>query len=447
LSLLILLGCNSKTASSSPPKPTIDAFQLMAAIDHFSATDLWPGFVLKEIPVAIYDGKRTLLFQHPSPPKGFAALPDHSGVWAYPGRFPDITANTSAIIGGVQTATVLPSPGTRAAAGQRVALLAHEMFHVFQRKHHPAWSSNEADLFIYPTDDVQVYFRRQLEDEALRRALHETDSAPISCWARKALQLRRERFAALPASSVAYERGNELNEGLATYIQHRVQGPADTVLMPTQSFSPEAIRDRGYASGDAMARLLDKLSPKWQENFDRADSTSLDEALAKVLESSPTRGETPCKFPQDLLEATRQEAERRVGELQSQRSAARKAFVDAPGWKLVLIANGSPLFPQGFDPLNVQIVGPGEVLHRRYLKLGNDAGSIEVLGHSALTVAAGQHPLFNGVRSLSITGLLNEPSPSDSLGAVILREEGLSVSFKNAVVERGLETVTIRIGK
>lgn len=41
---------------------------------------------------------------------------------------------------------------------------------------------------------------------------------------RVATGLRRERFALLPAGAVAYERGTELNEGLAAYIERRTTG-------------------------------------------------------------------------------------------------------------------------------------------------------------------------------------------------------------------------------
>jgi len=43
----------------------------MDAVDRLSSRDLWPRFSVRGISVAIYDGTRTLLFQHPSPPEGF----------------------------------------------------------------------------------------------------------------------------------------------------------------------------------------------------------------------------------------------------------------------------------------------------------------------------------------------------------------------------------------
>jgi hypothetical protein len=68
------------------------------------------------------------------------------------------------------------------------------------------------------------------------------------------------------------------------------------------------------------------------------------------------------------------------------------------------------MFPHGFDPLNVP-VQPDEVLHTRWFKLGNDAGTVEVMGRSSLSRAAGDHPLFTGcARSLSLVSKTNLPS-------------------------------------
>lgn len=69
---------------------------------------LWPGFDPLRIPLAIYTGERTFLFRHPSPPEGFESVPDASPVaFVFAGRHPRVTANTSAEIGGVVTATLL----------------------------------------------------------------------------------------------------------------------------------------------------------------------------------------------------------------------------------------------------------------------------------------------------------------------------------------------------
>ena len=94
------------------------------------------------------------------------------------------------------------------------------------------------------------------------------------------------------------------------------------------------------------------------------------------------------------------------------------------------------LFPSGFDPLNVTRVADGEVLHTRFVKLGNPAGSLEVIGRGALTASAGAHPLFNGVRVVTITGIQDEPTVTESNGTLKLAASGVAAEFKGATVQR-----------
>ena len=65
----------------------------------------------------------------------------------------------------------------------------------------------------------------------------------------------------------------------------------------------------------------------------------------------------------------------------------------------VQAAHCEPLWPQSFDPLNVERV-QGGFLHKRFLRLGNDSGHLEVMDAGetdieALTIGVGSHPLFN----------------------------------------------------
>lgn len=346
------------------------------------AAVLWPGFDPQKIPVAIYDGQRTTLRNHPSPPPEFK-----DGV--YEGRHPAVTGNSSLPIGGIETATVLaahPTPG----------LIAHEQFHVHERTKHPAWSANEADLFVYPADDAEAFALLRRETEALRNALNGDQSA-----ARLALEYRRQRFARIGATAAKYERGSELNEGLATYIQHRVDGGAVVLA----DGPPDGVRDRIYQSGLAYALLLDRWAPRWQEALEGGDPRSLDELLAAAL--------LP---PVDVSAEIR--------ELVAKREQRKRDFLAQPGWRITITAKDQPFFPKRFDPLNVHVVGKGEVLHTRFLQLDG----IEILGRSALTEAAGEHPLFNGVRSVTLTGLAQKPEiVGDRFTA-----EGVTADLRNA---------------
>lgn len=364
----------------------------MLALILAATLDVWPGLDLERIPVAIYDGQRTILREHPSPPKEFVA---RGGVYAFDGRHPAVAGNSSVAIGGVETATIIarnPTPG----------LIAHERFHVHQRTKHPAWSANEVDLFLYPVDDAEAAALQKREWTALREALNGDVNA-----ARLALELRRQRFVKIGASAAKYERDSELSEGLATYVQHRVDG-TPVVL---REFRPDQIRERVYDSGLALAALLDCYDPRWREALEAGDPRSLDELLAAVL--------TPATNVDDEVRAIR-----------DARAQRKRDFLNAGGWTVIIEA-AEPFFPSRFDPLNVHIVASGEILHTRYLQLSGKAGTLEVYDRAVLTEAAGAHPLFNGVKRIVLTGFTTKPELKDGK----VRAEGLTADVVGAIVE------------
>jgi hypothetical protein len=444
--LALLAGCRSVGAPVPDPVPLPlppDAFAIVAEADRLAARDLWPGFDPRTVPVAIHDGERTLLFRHPSPPAGFEPVPGRDGVHAYPGRYPSVLANSTVEIGGVVTATMIPTTGAISLV-RRAGTLIHEAFHAYQRAHHPGWGANEADLFTYPVYDVVLLTLRRMEAESLRRALVADRREEAACWAQAALAFRDERFARMDAGAAAYERDTEQFEGLAYYVEGRATGVPDVAIIPEAGFAPGAVRQRGYAAGAAMARLLDRFAPAWPGALAQDDTTALDVLLAATL--APPEGSTDgCGLTPAERSRIQATSAADVEALRAHRAGQRRAFLEQPGWTLVVEAAAAPLFPQGFDPLNLQTVRPGEVLHTRYVKLGSPAGTVEVLDHSALTEAAGEHPLFNGVRRVTVTGLASEPRVAEDDGVVTVAADGISVELRGASVERAGQTVTVRL--
>jgi hypothetical protein len=413
----------------------LDAFEVVKEIDRLGAKDLWPGFAPRALPVAIYDGTRTLLFRHPSPPASFQPLAGHGGVFVQEGRFEAITANSSVMIGGVETATVMPSTGE---LRQRAGLVIHELFHVYQRTKHPKWQANEADLFVYPMTEAALVAQQRVEAEALRRALAASGKAG-QCWTRVALDARQQRFALMDKNAVAYERGTELNEGLATYVEHRATGTADADVLRVPAFAPDRVRDRAYATGHALARLLDRFAPRWRDSLERTDTGSLDFLLRAALGNSPGS----CAFTEADRTAMAEQAKSDVAAVAAQRIAARDAFLAADGWTIVI---ETMLFPSGFDPLNVKLVAPGQVLHTRFVDLSNGHDKVHVLDRAALTDSAGAHPIFNGVKRVTITGLAAKPQVLLGDGGVVhVTAEGVTATVEKAQVTT--EGRTIRITK
>lgn len=419
-----------EASAATPEAP----FVVLARVDSLAgAGRLWPGFDASAVPVAIYDGTRTLLFRHPFPVEGFTDLPGHPGVRVYTGRHPSVFANTNVQLGGAQTATAWVEPGAGLSVAAVAGLVAHESFHVFQATRHVAWQGNEADLFTYPVDDAGRLAARRLESAALRRGLTAADAAGARCHAAEALRWRG-RLGSLPAESGRYERAMELYEGLARWVQHRVSGDADSVLMRPAEYAPDAVRDRAYASGAALAVLLDRLSPGWKEEMEAGRAGFLDELLARAAGEA----DAACRMSREEEGLAVMRAETDVDALASSRRQARAALLARPGWTLVVATPAdAPLWPKGFDPLNVRVVAPGEVLHARFLRLGNDSAAVEVMQREALTVAAGAHPLFTGVRCLVVSGLPAEPAVTEADGHVEAKAEGVTASAAGGVRREG----------
>lgn len=432
-----IAGQTPVSVPAAAPAPT-GAAAVFAEFDRMAGLTLWPHFEPKKIALAIYDGERTFLLRHPSPPSGFVKQGE---VWVYPGQHPMMRANTHVDLAGVPTATVLLPPDGRGDARHWAATLIHESFHVFQAERHTDWSGNEMDLYAYPVADAEALALRRLETESLRRAQAAPKREDAACWARKALEMRRGRAARLPASSVAYERGTELNEGLASFVQSLALGETAGPELPAAEWSAEDVRLRIYAVGPAEAFLLDRFDPSWRAKLE-AKTAGLDELLAASL-SGPAPA--ACAFTAAETAAIRERAMREAGRVDQDRRAQRQELLDRAGWKLVLVAGAEPLWPQGFDPWNVAPVGGSELIHRRWVKLGNDGRVLEILNRESLTEGAGANPLANGIRKVTLTGFAVEPKVRQDGDSLVIEAEGVTAKLKGAVVERGDKLVTVKL--
>jgi len=418
--------------------------RLLAEVDRLAAVSLWPNYDPRRYPVAICDGEQTWLFRHPSPPSEFAASPPYSDARIFAGLHPSVRANSFAKLADINTATVMLNDTRRQTIAALGALLIHELFHVFQDQRHPDWQANELDLFVYPMDDAELLQLRRLETEALRRALRAPDRDDQARWAAAALALRRCRFAELPAEAASYERGNELREGLATYVERKAAGNDDPAAILPDNFAANAVRLCGYATGHTLAVLLDHLASSWTEDLERGPTRPLDSLLGAVLARHKV---TPASFTSEEWTRELARAQADIGELRASRSVRRDAFLALPGWRLVIIAHRyEPLRPQGFDPMNLHLLGGGEILHTRFLQLSSAAGKLEVLGHLALTEAAGSHPLFEGVQQVTVAGLAEEPVVQIGADRMEITASGVTARFRGGHVEREAQHIRLRLG-
>ncbi len=443
--LLVLLGLLVCMAACRASAETF-ALELAAEYERLAiAKEYWPGFEPLDVPLAVYADGRTYLFRHPNPPDGFSGLgSDSTDVLSYKGRHPAVTANSSADIGGAATATLLLDKVDKSDLTRIAAVAVHEAFHVYQRRHHPDWIANEGDLLLYPIEDAGLLALRRLETASLDRALGAigNNRAAWTCWAHRALEFRQARFAALGEAFVAYERGTELNEGLARYVEARARG-LEVVAYPAPGFPADDVRNRAYATGATLALLLDRADPTWRDTFSR-DGTNLDAALRARL---PDGAGSTCEFTADEAESMRDAARKDVRSVAAERTERRREFDATASWRVVVESAGErPLWPRAFDPLNIARVDGG-ILHARYLELSADGDSVEVLDAdgidvAALTESAGDHPLFNGVTRVTVVGI-DEPEVTVEGRRVTLQTAGLRGEFRSASLRRQAETLIV----
>ena len=256
---------------------------------------------------------------------------------------------------------------------------------------------------------------------------------------------RSSRFARLGAEAAAYETKSELNEGTAQYIQNRAAGTDAVTAMPAHEVSPSGVRDRVYASGGAIGQLLDRLNPAWRAALERADTAA---TLNRMLRQSITIGHASAKAC-DFSLADRGEAlataHSDIGAQRARLVTQGEDFANRTGWSIVVDASAQPLNLAGLDPLNVTRLSPAQVLHRRYLKLENDAGEFEAIDQPALTESAGSHPIFSGVRSVIVTGIVDAPAIDEAGDVVAIRVGELHLKFRGATVVRDGQRISIRL--
>lgn len=416
---------------------TPDAIEIVRAVDQLAIRSLWPGFDPRQMPLAIYDSESTYLFRHPGPPPEFRELDTQPGTAIVTGRHPAVTANSTAQIAGLQTATLSNEPSSLS-TNRRAAVAIHELFHVFQRTRHPGWSANEVDLFTYPFTNVRNLALRRLESHLMRRALVARSRLAVACWAAAAIDVRTERYRLLDSASVTHERKSELNEGLASYVQSQASG--EHIVLPLNEFQAEDVRSRSYATGGPSPRY----STGWYRRGKIRSNSAMNSHSTKIAARIP-RGEQACAVEPRATAAFDSSARADVRDLGVRMARSRAAFHAAPGWRIVVETESAPLFPQSFDPLNVARLTPSDVLHSRFIRVGNAAGSIEVFGQKSITEGIGSHPMFSGIRRLTVAGLSEEPVVGDSAGSVTIRAPGINAVFKAATIQRGEKVIGLKL--
>ncbi len=287
---------------------------------------IWKGFHADRVPFLIEGDHQWVLVDHPKPPKGFTR---------YRGKLPlplslHVGASAPAIlrvrrhegetvqVNGVYTAALryrpfwyaFPEGRGNARSGeeatQRLAVIAHEAFHVWMLNSTRAEVKFSGRLLRPPSAEVIAF--RVLETEALRQAV-EADLKEAKELILKFLALRAGRRAGEESQkeAIAVEQRIELEEGLAYYAMaqalraaatdyqlssqmrtdpffegYQPIDPLEWLTGKSEETSGIAIEGERSLEGYAQVLLLERLGMQWEERVLQGQ-TSLDELLARAV--------------------------------------------------------------------------------------------------------------------------------------------------------------------
>ena len=360
---------------------------------------VWPGFRPDTIPtlyVIAYRAKLLAGWRGPLP----------AGLQPLDGRADAGWAGAEAVALPSDRGIAFARVDSSMTPGDALGLALHEQFHSFEHASvHPGsrFGRGENALLVatYPSFDAENEAAFALEGELLHRALRARTPGQARRRAREFLAVRERRQRRLDSAVVEFERMAEINEGLAQYALlrglaelARVEGGAwrdeaaaqrereASILDSLLAVGPRSVRRRFYATGSAIALLLDRLAgPTWKRHLARANTTLQDELASAVgFRGEAALGARWTARSDSMLAALTPAARASVDSLRARRRAQMDSVLSGPGLRLVLDPSvlGAGSFQWcGFDPQNTLQVDAGVLLHARMLTVCLPGGRAE----------------------------------------------------------------------
>ena len=324
LAVVLALAVATPVATGARQAPERDVFAFVRAFDDARVRQAWPGFNPTEWPIALFDGKQTILLRHPSPPPEFVPLPGQPGVLVMPGRHPAVVGNSTREIGGVRTATVVATPGQD--VDSTMLACVEEVFHVFWLRRHTNFRPNEMARYSYPVSAAENLQRILAEDDALARALEADSPSQAAGWTAAMFTIRRDRLRRLSDDDRAFETGLEMMEGTANYVARVAVGQKReaTAARLREEWPPDHIRWRFYNTGTALCFLLDRFQPDWKARIDR----ELERTTADLLEAAIAGAAAqPAALAATEVQRLKEKAAGGIAALAARQLAAREELV------------------------------------------------------------------------------------------------------------------------
>ncbi len=291
---------------------------------------IWPGLAETVIPILLFNDRYEFLTGLESPPNPWERVPgdDFAGApyFRRPASNPQSFAvpigdDWAASLGSLDlvnrelflnlrrdlppvVAQLVPYPLVTVGQDFGQSALLHEMFHVYQQAQSPQRFQQSEQLYRqlrgkYPYKDQSFAAAWEREGQLLAAALEAKDETQRRRLVAEFLSARKTRRtdAALSPELIAMEQEREWLEGTALYVEIRSHelaanagwegfrpglGSWQTYFRNLEHGLGSEENDlRFYASGMAMARLLDRLNPDWKADALRPGVT-LEQLLAET---------------------------------------------------------------------------------------------------------------------------------------------------------------------
>ncbi|HWI63209.1 MAG TPA: hypothetical protein VNT75_15305 [Symbiobacteriaceae bacterium] len=355
------------------PQLVIEALQEFHRIA--AEVPLWPGYRPETTPLVLHGPESAFLVGHPAPLPGYTALEPICGRTVHVGpRHPDMNANTAHAVGGVLCALAM-LPHESQGAAEYARLLLHECFHAHQDSVMKTVPKPDPKFMaLYPENDPANNALAVAENRLLVAALGGDAEAPA-----RFLAVRLHRHGRYGEGLRVYETRQEYNEGTPTYIEVQAGQPLSALtdrLLQCNIGAKWAGNYRFYATGMALALLLDRRLPDWKERLARGRETLQELLAATVAQPLPDVGAVLAEagYPELLAaeEAREVERRRRIDELLAQLEPG------AGGYRVEIEIGRAP--GCGWNPSAVMVVRPGLRLHPGFFRAMGHAIRIEIQG-------------------------------------------------------------------
>ncbi|HEX8124758.1 MAG TPA: hypothetical protein VF548_04175 [Allosphingosinicella sp.] len=434
---------------------------------------IWPGYWPPEQAFVIYvPGQGALLVSTGEKPQSFqpltgAGIPDRlkKRVFWHEGDLPEVRRPfvTGYPIGIGKTAILVDA--TKLGEEKIATLLLHEQFHAYQKD---AFKRYAFAQFVDPlaiADRSGFAATAETERRVLAKALASEKPAAAKRLLRQYFALRREREAAMPAEAVRVERGLELVEGTAHFVDlaglaFLNGGPdgvkpllADRLQKPIASgagaFVTQWFRSRSYATGAAITYFVSLLDPgDWRSKLQEG---AMPDQLLESLVGTPSPGaaalarkaRASMNYPAILREF---EPAIRAGEKAELKSV--EEFLAGAPYRVILEAekagtNGSA----GFSANRMVQLGPATIALPEATTFNYSAPSV-TLSSSNLPVLMEARERYTVVAASppEIVGLSATARGEHRLASILIRSAGLELRVDRPVVVSISETsVTVRM--